>query len=573
MHAVMNTRRLFALGLLLLGAACSGGGDDVDQSVSELGTRKGVDYAWTHPSVSAIKSGGYTFAARYLSYDNSKDITSNEAHALKSAGIDVVVVWEATATAALGGYSQGVSDAKAAESRANGAGMPSGRPIYFAVDFDATSGEQGAVNSYFDGVASVIGRNRTGAYAGYYVVNRLFNAGKIKYAWQTYAWSNGNWDPRAQLRQVLNDITVGNAGACCDKDQAVAADFGQWGYSGGGGGFDLETTGPVVARNADGRLEVFARGSDDSLWHRAQTSPGGAWDAWSGLGGKLTADPVVAENADGRLEVFYRGTNGGLWHLSQQTAGDSQWTGHDGLGGSLAKANLAVARNADGRLEVFARDDKDALVHLWQKTAGGTYSGWDNLGGVLRSNVVVGTNADGRLEAFYRGTDDAIWHLHQKSPGGAWSGHSSLSGYVDASLAIARNADGRLELFVRGTDAHVYHMWQKQPNGGWSGWSDLGGDITSDITATADEDGRLEIFARGSDQALWHDFQKTPGGGWSDWASLKGKSTSDIAAYANADGRLEAFYRGTDKALWHLWQKAANAGWSGHSTLDGTVQP
>ncbi|HEY1954730.1 MAG TPA: glycoside hydrolase domain-containing protein [Polyangiaceae bacterium] len=569
----MRKTHVLGLALFVLAAACSGGDEAVDQSVSELGTRKGIDYAWTHPSISSMKADGYTFAARYLSYDNSKDITASEAHDLKNAGIDVVVVWEATAQAALGGYSQGVSDAKAAESRAKSAGMPSGRPIYFAVDFDASSGEQGALNSYFDGVASVLGRDRTGVYAGYYVVNRLFNAGKIKYAWQTYAWSYGNWDGRAQLRQVQNDISVGNAGACCDKDQAVAADFGQWGYTGGGSDFGLETTGPVVARNADGRLEVFARGGDDSLWHRVQTSPGGGWDAWSDLGGKLTADPVVAENADGRLEVFYRGTDGALWHLSQTSAGGSQWTGHGGLGGTLGQANITVARNADGRLEVFARDDKNALAHLWQKTAGGSYSGWDGLGGDLTSDIVVGTNEDGRLEAFYRGTDFAVWHVFQKSPGGGWSGHASLGGYVDPSLAITRNADGRLELFVRGTNAHVYHMWQKQPNAAWSAWDDLGGDITSDITTTQDEDGRLEIFARGTDDGIWHDYQKSAGGAWAGWASLGGKSTSDIGAFANSDGRLEAFYRGTDKALWHLWQKAANAGWSAHSSLEGVVQP
>ncbi|MFI2206441.1 hypothetical protein ACH47Z_37915 [Streptomyces sp. NPDC020192] len=53
------------------------------------------------------------------------------------------------------------------------------------------------------------------------------------WGWQTYAWSGGNWDSRAQLRQVQNDITV--AGHDADLDQAMAADFGQWGGKGGGG--------------------------------------------------------------------------------------------------------------------------------------------------------------------------------------------------------------------------------------------------------------------------------------------------------------------------------------------------
>jgi hypothetical protein len=99
--------------------------------------------------------------------------------------------------------------------------------IYFSVDFDATSGQQSAINAYFDGVASVIGRSRTGAYGGYHVIRRLFDAGKIAWGWQTYAWSGGQWDSRAQLRQVLNGITVD--GADCDRNEAHDVDFGQWG--------------------------------------------------------------------------------------------------------------------------------------------------------------------------------------------------------------------------------------------------------------------------------------------------------------------------------------------------------
>ena len=77
-------------------------------------------------------------------------------------------------------------------------------------------------------MASVIGVARTGAYGGYYVIQRLFNASKIKWGWQTYAWSGGQWDTRAQVRQVLNGITAAGDANCCDKDEAVAADFGQW---------------------------------------------------------------------------------------------------------------------------------------------------------------------------------------------------------------------------------------------------------------------------------------------------------------------------------------------------------
>ncbi len=224
--------KLAAVSALVLATACGsapGTGEDVGTSDDALITATGVDYAWARPSPSGLKAAGYTFAARYLSYDTTgKNLTATEAKALWAAGVDVVVVWEQSGTAALNGYSQGVSDAKAASSQAASDGMPTGRPIYFAIDFDAQSSQQSALNAYFDGVASVIGVGRTGAYAGYYAIQRLFNAGKIKWGWQTYAWSYGNWDTRAQLRQVLNGITAAGDTNCCDKDQATALDYGQW---------------------------------------------------------------------------------------------------------------------------------------------------------------------------------------------------------------------------------------------------------------------------------------------------------------------------------------------------------
>jgi len=63
-------------------------------------------------------------------------------------------------------------------------------------------------------------------YAGYYPIKRAFDAGKIKWGWQTYAWSGGQWDARAQLQQYKNGVNVG--GADCDYDRAMVSDYGQW---------------------------------------------------------------------------------------------------------------------------------------------------------------------------------------------------------------------------------------------------------------------------------------------------------------------------------------------------------
>jgi len=183
----------------------------------------GVDYPWQHPGGAALKAAGKVFACRYLSYDPSKNLTRTEADDLAAHGIWAVLVWEATANRAGAGRAAGVADAKTAEAQAAAAGMPSGRPIYFAVDYDAVPT---AVDAYFQGVASVIGLARTGVYGGYRVVKHLKDAGLASWIWQTTAWSGGQWDPRANLQQPLGTVRIN--GAECDIDTAHTPDYGQW---------------------------------------------------------------------------------------------------------------------------------------------------------------------------------------------------------------------------------------------------------------------------------------------------------------------------------------------------------
>ena len=69
----------------------------------------------------------------------------------------------------------------------------------------------------------------------------------------------------------------------------------------------------------------------------------------------LTGDPAVARNNDGRLEVFVIGVNGNaLLNKWQNTASTTtSWSAYQSLGGNI-KSNPAVIANQDARLEVFA---------------------------------------------------------------------------------------------------------------------------------------------------------------------------------------------------------------------------
>ena len=79
---------------------------------------------------------------------------------------------------------------------------------------------------------------------------------------------------------------------------------------------------------------MFARGTDNAVWHIWQTAPNNGWSSWASLGGVITSLPVVTNDADGRLEVFARGTDNALWHI-WQTAPNNGWSSWASLGGVL----------------------------------------------------------------------------------------------------------------------------------------------------------------------------------------------------------------------------------------------
>ena len=396
-----------AAGAALLLEACAVK-PETDHSDQSLTVRDGVDYAWARPSLSTLRSQGYSFAARYASWDTSgKNLSAGEASALIANGFDIVDVWEQNADDALSGYNQGVSDAQAAASQFAADGAPSTLPIYFAVDFDAQASQQGTINSYFDGVASVLGRGRTGAYGGYYLISRLFDAGEIAWGWQTYAWSYGNWDPRAQLRQVQNGIE----GDCCDADQSEASDFGQWGHV---------ETGPAPAAppapTACGAIEPghgLSRGQ-----------------SWSSCDGRFQ----LAMQTDGNLVLYSFGVP--LWA-----------TGTNGAGGDVA------VMQGDGNFVLY----DDHSQPLWA-------SGTDGHGGAFLAlqddgNMVVYAGGQPLWASNTDGMPPAPTACGAIEPGHGLAPGESVSS-CDGQHVLVMQGDGNLVLYHGGTA-----LWSSRTDG------------------------------------------------------------------------------------------------------------
>ncbi len=259
-------------------------------------------------------------------------------------------------------------------------------------------------------------------------------------------------------------------------------------------------TSPAACSWGAGRLDLFVQGTNGALYHKWYT--GSTWSGWENLGGVLTSSPAATSPGNGVIDVFVRGTNGALYEKTT-TDGGKTWSSWIPLGGQIpAGTSPAACSWGAGRLDLFVQGTNGALYHKWY--TGSTWSGWENLGGVLTSSPAATSPASSRIDVFVRGTNGAPY---QRSWTGSWSSWTSLGGQIPAgtSPAACSWGAGRLDLFVQGTNGALYHKWYTGST--WSGWENLGGKLTSSpAAAAAPGSSRIDVFVRGGNGAIW---QKT----------------------------------------------------------------
>jgi predicted Zn-dependent protease len=193
------------------------------------------------------------------------------------------------------------------------------------------------------------------------------------------------------------------------------------------GGVLRADTDPIGIANSDGRLQVFMVGTDNALYYKTQTTAGSnTWSSsWTSLGVGVKADtsPAVARNSDGRLQVFVIGTNNQL-HYRAQTAADSNtwspaWTS---IGGGLRDGtDPVVIVDSDGRLQAFVVGTNNQLYYKTQTTAGSSAwsSSWTSIGGGIKTDTIpaIARNSDGRLQVFVVGTNNQLYYKWHTAPG------------------------------------------------------------------------------------------------------------------------------------------------------------
>jgi len=139
-------------------------------------TTEGVDYSWDRPDPVALVAAGKHFACRYLSDEPSKNLTRAEADAGAAAGLWWVVVFEAEAGQEL---PDPIWAAGEAVKQAQALAIPAGRPIYFAVDWDAQSDEFGAIEEFLWAYDAHLSPYNAGVYGGERVVKAMLDRGAV----------------------------------------------------------------------------------------------------------------------------------------------------------------------------------------------------------------------------------------------------------------------------------------------------------------------------------------------------------------------------------------------------------
>lgn len=192
--------------------------------------RKGVDVSWGRPSPEALRAAGKTFIAMYLNDIPGFGMTKKDVTSYSEKEIDLVAIYERDQEDPRRGYKKGVEHALDAMREAKELSIPSGRPIFFATDYEAKGPE---IVHYYIGVRDTLAKSRwvPGAYGSREVIDFLFDENLIEFGFQTYAWSHHEWDNRARLRQILIDLPGSELeidGARVDYCKSTSLDFGQW---------------------------------------------------------------------------------------------------------------------------------------------------------------------------------------------------------------------------------------------------------------------------------------------------------------------------------------------------------
>lgn len=206
---------------------------------------------------------------------------------------------------------------------------------------------------------------------------------------------------------------------------------------------------PAAYASAGGRVDLFVRGVEGRVWHRALT--GGRWGAWSDLGGPVADSPSVAFTGPAAWTVFARGADG----LIRAKSRGGDWTSIGGPGGRGVQGRPSVAIDAAGAVHVAVRHRTD---EVWERVlSNGAWSDWQALGGTVSGSPTL-LATSGRIYLFAVAADNRLWQRNfVDGEWGGWFQRSEFAtGEIQGALGAEPGPDGSASLVLRGVDGHAH---------------------------------------------------------------------------------------------------------------------
>ncbi len=254
---------------------------------------------------------------------------------------------------------------------------------------------------------------------------------------------------------------------------------------------------PAATSWGPNRLDVFARGMNDGLYH---TWYDGQWHPWEAIGGLITSSPAAVSWGEGRIDVVARGADNGLWHVWFD---GGQWHEFEPLGGVIPASTPAITSWGPERLDVFVRGNDNQLFHKWYEN--GTWFDFEPLGGNLASGVAAASWGVNRIDVFARGADG---NLKQRWFNGSWQPWASFSappgGFAMMDPAVSAPAANKLDVYVVG--ASIGKLYRMQFKSGWlpQGWVELGTRMATPPAVAHWNATRIDLFGRRFDSSVQH---------------------------------------------------------------------
>jgi len=236
------------------------------------------------------------------------------------------------------------------------------------------------------------------------------------------------------------------------------------------------------------RFDLFARGSDNHIWHRWFD---GTWHAWEDvLPGTYAAAPAAVAWGPGRIDLAaIDNTTKRMVHLWY-----GGWWQSEFRGGSQTLLNVQPAITTFGvnTLNIFARDTAGTIKTFsfdsaWNET-------WQTVTGPTGvSDLSAISDAPGRIHVFGADAQAHMDHRYTLNSGASWVSDPRTNIALQSqytNVAVASPSNGLLDFFFPGPNGHIMRNWFEldwSPNifdTGLAGWP----------SAVSWDSGRLDLF-------------------------------------------------------------------------------